>query len=514
MLAEQLQPNTDNSLSSNPTILHLLKNPHTIKAERCKRSFLYFVEEFWSEIVNEEYITNWHIPYLCNELQIVAQRVFDSEPSEYDLLVNVPPGTTKSLICTIFFPVWTWLNMPTAKTISGSYSSDLSRDHAELSRDIIRCDKFKKFFPEIRLRIDKDAKSNYKNTKGGARLSTSVGSTVTGFHGHFLIVDDPINPEKANSTTGKELETVNRWVGQTLSSRKVDKSIVPTILIMQRLNEGDPSGEMIIKSKKGKAVKHICLPGTDEFKIYPPELKEHYIDGLLDPIRLSREVLKQMRLDLGAYSYAGQVGQDPKPLEGGIISLSDFQRYKVTPARESIIKLSLSFDTAYKPEQLNDPSVCEVWAETSRGVYLLDVWLDKVGYPDLKRKAKNLILKWTPNEVLIEDKASGISLIQDLKADEEVRAAIIAINPGAFSKLVRMENESSFIESGIVWLPKSAPWLEDFENEIVLFPNAIYDDQVDSMSQFLKRYREKSYTGKTPPPPSGDTGENYFEDMN
>ena len=503
---------TDSSqeLSNNPAILHLMKNPHAIKAERCRRSFLYFLEEFWSEIVNEEYVGNWHIELLCKEYQEVAERVFNNEPSLYDLLINIPPGTTKSLTLTVMAPVWTWLRMPTAKVISGSYGAELSREHAELSRDIIRSDKFKLYFPEIALRQDKDAKSNYKNTKGGARLSTSVGSTITGFHGHFLIVDDPINPEKANSTTGKELETVNKWIGQTLSSRKVNKSIVPTILIMQRLNEGDPSGVMI-KKCSDNPIKHICLPGSTDFKIIPPELEANYIDGLLDPVRLSRKDLKKMRSDLGAYGYAGQVGQDPKPLEGGIITLADFKRYTVAPARESISKLTLSFDTAYKPEQINDPSVCEVWAETSRGVYLLDVWVDKVGYPDLKKKAKNLILKWTPNEVIIEDKASGISLIQDLKFDEDIHCPIIPISPGAFSKLVRMENETAFIESGIVWLPESAPWLEDFENEIVLFPNGNHDDQVDSMSQFLKRYREKSYKGGTPPPPAGFVGDNYFD---
>ena len=334
---------------------------------------------------------------------------------------------------------------------------------------------------------------------------------ITGFHGHFIIVDDPIDPEKAESTTGKELEKVNRWVGRTLSSRKVNKELVPIILIMQRLNEGDPSGEMIKKGKSGKPVKHICLPGTTEYKINPPELEENYIDGLLDPKRLSHKALKQMRVALGAYGYAGQIGQDPKPREGGIITLDDFQRYPIAPARETFLKLSLSFDTAYKPEQLNDYSVCEVWAEMSRGVFLLDVWRKKVAYPELKRKAKNLILKWTPNEVLIEDKSSGISLIQELKADPEVRSEIIPINPGTFSKLIRMDNESAFIESGLVWLPEAASWLEDFENEIVVFPNGLNDDQVDPMSQFLKRYREKSYKGGTPPPPVGNTGDNYFD---
>lgn len=516
MLAEAIQPDTDNSIKAagdNPAILQLLNNPYMIKAERCRRSFSYFLEEFWDIIVKEEYKPNWHINYLCSELQIIAERVFKWQPKEYDLVVNIPPGTTKSLTCTVMFPVWVWIRMASAKTISGSYGSDLSREHAELSRDLIRSDKFKKYFPEIMLRADKDAKSNYKNTEGGARLSTSVGSTITGFHGHFIIVDDPINPEKANSTTGKELETVNNWMDKTLSSRKVDKEVVPTILIMQRLNENDPSGNMLSKRAKGKAIKHICLPGTNEYSIHPPELAENYTDGLLDPIRLSRPVLAEMRLDLGAYGYTGQVGQSPKPLEGGIITLSDFGRYKVPPARETIRKLSLSFDTAYKPEQLNDPTACGVWAETSRGVFLLEVIKKKMAYPELKRKAKNLILKWKPNEVLIEDKASGISLIQEFKADPEIHSAIIAISPGNFSKLVRMENESAFIESGLVWLPESAPWLEDFENEIVVFPNGKNDDQVDQMSQYLKRYREKSYKGGTPPPPVGDEGDNYFGNM-
>jgi len=120
---------------------------------------------------------------------------------------------------------------------------------------------------------------------------------------------------------------------------------------------------------------------------------------------------------------------------------------------------------------------------------LLDVWVDRVIYPDLKHKVIGLIEKWKPNEVLIEDKASGQQLLQDFRRDTHY--PVIAMEPsGQGDKVVRMSNESPTIEAGSVWLPESAPWLFDYEYELQNFPNAEHDDQVDATSQFLRRQRE------------------------
>lgn len=306
-----------------------LNNPDSITAEKCKRSLFFFMKTFWHEISSEVPHWNWHIEYLCNELQEVAERVAKGQPAEYDLIINIPPGTTKSTTCTIMFPVWCWTKWPWMKFIAASYSGALSLEHAEASRDLVRSATFKRLYPDVEIKPDKDTKTNFRMIQklpdgttrlGGNRLSTSVGGTVTGFHGHILLVDDPIDPNRAVSAL--ELDTASRWMTQTLSTRKVDKAVTPTVLIMQRLHEIDPTGALL--DKKDKAIRHICLPGEirnfGKF-LKPPSLADFYVDELLDPRRMPWSVLEKMETDLGQYGYASQVGQNPVPAGGGMFKV-------------------------------------------------------------------------------------------------------------------------------------------------------------------------------------------------
>jgi predicted phage terminase large subunit-like protein len=176
--------------------------------------------------------------------------------------------------------------------------------------------------------------------------------------------------------------------------------------------------------------------------------------------------------------------------EQGLIKIKWFKRYKRPPDRE-VSMVRLSFDTAYKPGQINDPSVCEVWAQDKTGHYLLDVWKDKVVYPDLRRIAKDLCDKWNPHEVLIEDAASGQALIEDLR--REGPYPIIPMGHKGFDKIIRASRVAPAIESGTVYLPESAHWLNEFEQEVENFPlPEFHDDQVDAMTQYLTRVREPS----------------------
>jgi predicted phage terminase large subunit-like protein len=314
----------------------ILKEPWLLDAEVCRKSFYEFVKEFWSVVCNEEPVWNWHIEYLCNELQIVAERVAKRLPKEYDLVINVPPGSSKSTICTIMFPAWSWLADPSFRILSASYSSNLSLEHADKSRDIIRSDKYGLWFPEISLRRDKDLKSNYENTKLGTRFATSVGGTATGMHGHIIIVDDPLNPKQAASDL--ERVSANTWLDSTLSTRKVDKAMTPTILIMQRLHVNDCTAHVL---KKGTKIRHISLPGelNDEGIVIPDSLRENYKDGLLDPIRISRETLAEMRKDLGERNYLGQIQQNPILKEGAMFQKENFNLIRGFDPKEIVASI-------------------------------------------------------------------------------------------------------------------------------------------------------------------------------
>ena len=208
----------------------LIQNPETAQAELCKRSFFYFMKTFWGEISAEEPKWNWHIPFLCDELQRIAERVARREPAEYDLIINIPPGTTKSTTCTVMFPVWCWTRWSWMEFIAASYSGALSLEHSVKSRNIVKSDLFQRLFPAMSIKLDKDTKTNFaivQDTEdgvkiGGSRFASSVGGSVTGFHGHILIVDDPLNPEQAVSAV--ELQKASDWMDQTLSTRKIDKA--------------------------------------------------------------------------------------------------------------------------------------------------------------------------------------------------------------------------------------------------------------------------------------------------
>jgi predicted phage terminase large subunit-like protein len=223
--------------------------------------------------------------------------------------------------------------------ITASYSKDLALETAEYNRDLIRSAEFQKIYPDIGIKEDKDTKSNFRIVKrvpglsashlpklltGGSRYSTSVGSTLTGFHGDIIIIDDPLNPKQAASDV--ELKVATSWMDETVSSRKTDKAVTPTILIMQRLHQSDPSGHWLTKQKAN--IRHICLPGECRnygAQVQPPEWSRFYQDDLLDPVRMPWEVLRDMEADLGQYGYAGQFGQNPTPPGGGMFKVDHFQ---------------------------------------------------------------------------------------------------------------------------------------------------------------------------------------------
>jgi predicted phage terminase large subunit-like protein len=316
-----------------------LLNPLAVERELCKRSLYYFLQYFWESVSPHQFKGNWHIEYLCQELEKLALKVAKREPREHDLIINVPPGSSKTITCSIMFPVWCWAaGWEWMRFITASYSGALALQSADFSRELIRSVKFQQLFPELMIRDDKDTKSNFgivkrevsspgrapKLTIGGSRYSTSVGGTLMGFHGDILIVDDPLNPTQAASEV--ELANANHWMEQTLPTRKTDKDVTPIILIMQRLHQDDPSGHILAKQKNN--VRNICFQGEIKNyrdKVRPRELISRYKNNLLDPVRLSWSVLHDLESALGQYGYAGQIGQDPTPPGGGMFKVDAFK---------------------------------------------------------------------------------------------------------------------------------------------------------------------------------------------
>ena len=338
----------------------ILKNPLIARRELNNRSLYNFLQYFWPVVSNQQFVHNWHIEYLCSELEVVVRRVARRQHKLHDLIINVPPGTTKTITCSIMLPAWCWSQWYWMRFITASYSGALSLESAEYCRDLIRSQQFQEVYPELGIKDDKDTKSNFKIVKrdgagtvhhvarllqGGNRYSTSVGATLMGFHGDVLIWDDALNPTEAVSD--KDRESANRWIDQTLPTRKTDKGISAIIGVMQRLHQDDPTGHLLAKQKTN--IKHICLPGEiRNFKkqLNPPELYTNYVDDLLDVNRLNWSMLKDLEADLGQYGYAGQIGQDPTPPGGGMFQVDRFQLVEKLPLPNQIVRTVRYWDKA------------------------------------------------------------------------------------------------------------------------------------------------------------------------
>lgn len=457
----------------------LIPSKSEIKAELCRRSFYYFLQEFWDVVIPEKPVFNWHIKYLCDELQYLNSFVLDRKPKPYDLIINISPGSTKSTIVTQMYNAWVWTIDPAQRFITTSYSHYLALAQSVKTRDIILSDRYRLYFPYIEMKPDQSGKSDFWNTQGGQRFTTSTGGTITGIHAHQIVIDDPINPKQAVSDV--ERHSANNFVSSTLSSRKIDKEITPTILIMQRLHEDDPTGMMLSKNKN---IKHVNLPAEDNGNVKPPELAKNYIDGLMDPIRLNRNVLNEALIDLGSYGYAGQYDQDPSPQGGGLIKKEWFQVIEWRPEYSKLIWHFVA-DTAYTSKEENDPSGYISYAKNGNEFIIRFAQTERLEFPELCEALPafaHLHGYTNRSMVEIEPKASGKSLVQTLR--RETNLNVKEGVPPSTDKVARVKDTSPIMESQRVKLIKGG-WNAAFLDQLTTFPNAKHDEYVDCITMML-----------------------------
>jgi len=420
-----------------------------LKAEKSRRSFHFFFKEFWEIMSPGTFlIDNWHIKYLCDELQDVATRAMSGKPKKYDIIINVPPGSSKSSIASVALPAWMWTVGASAKVIAGSNAQPLALNLSVKARDIIQSEKYKLMFPAIIMKEDVNNKSQYGNIHGGMRISTSVGSSVIGHHAHLIIIDDPLplNP----STVA--IDNANMWL-DSLSTRKVDKDVTPLILIMQRLAENDTTGYML---GRGGKVHHICLPAIATSEVSPPEALELYKDNLLDPHRLSFEILEDARSQLGSANYEAQFLQSPSPAGGGIIKHNWIRKMhgadEVTQKLIEGLPVHFFVDGAYTEDKTNDPSaiLAAAYDVKSNSIYVLkaaEFWME---WNEIVKFIQDVVKRYgsSISKVYIEPKANGLSLQQYLKKHSPLN--IPRTKSPKTSKDERLNAVSPFIEGGKV----------------------------------------------------------------
>ncbi len=456
-------------------------NEYQLVADVTRSDYYEFLKEMWEVINPEPLKLNWHIEFLCEELQKVMERVFLGLPKLYDLVINISPGTTKSSAASVFLTPWIWSRMPHCRVINGSHTQELVLDLSRKSRDVVLSEKYQTCFPHIQLREDQNTKGYFANTKGGFRFSCTVGGkTPTGMHAHAHIVDDPIDPAKALSDL--ETNTANSWLDETLSTRKVDKAVTPLILIAQRLAQNDPPGYYL--SKKGKKIRHINIPAEVTENISPPELRRFYRDGLMDPERLSREVLDEYKTQ-GDYFYAGQFLQEPVPPGGGMFKTDRIHMESSAPEHSHFRKIVRYWDKAGSSKKGAAWTVGVKMGVTKDIIpqyWLLDVIRFREESAQREKKIKDTAYADGP-DVWIGIEQEGGSGGKESAENTIARLGgyRCKINIPRGDKEWRADPFSTQVNAGNVHMLR-AFWNKEFLEEVKYFPHSRFKDQVDASS--------------------------------
>ena len=448
-----------------------------INRELCKRSLSEFIQQSFPIIdPSVEYLHNWHVDCIAEYLEACKRREIKR------LIINIPPRSLKSISVSVCWTAWLLGLNPSEKILTASYSRQLSTKHSLDTRHLITSQWYKDIFPDLQLAKDENQKTRFETTQRGHRLAVSVAGGAIGEGGDILIIDDPHNPAQAVSEVQRT--TALNWFDQSFSTRLNSKKNGVIVVVMQRLHENDLTGHL---EEKGQ-YEHLRLPAICEKKtiIQIGNYKKVREAGeLLHGEREGEIELNDMKKTLGSSMFAGQYQQEPAPTEGNIFNINWFKKYINEPINGRVVQ---SWDTAVKANQLNDFSVCTTWIISESKYYLIDVFAKKIEYPDLKKQVIYQSKLYNPDTILIEDKASGQSLIQDLRS--QTTLPIVAINP-KHDKITRASTVTASIEAGNVAIPERADWLMEFEQEVRLFPNSKHDDIVDSMTQFLNWVRLK-----------------------
>ncbi len=398
------------------------------------------------------------------------------------LIVTVPPRNLKSISASVALPAWLLGHDATLRIICASYGAELAAKFARDCRAVMESAWYRHLFPGTRLM--RHAEMDLVTTQQGMRYATSVGGPLTGLGGSFIIVDDPLKPQDAQSKVQRE--RVKHWYDNTLFSRLDNKAEDTIILVMQRLHMDDLVAHVMSQG----AWEHLDLPAIAEreeiFTLRDGRQVNRAIGDVLHPTREPLEVLADIRATIGSANFSAQYQQQPIPEAGNLVKRAWFGYYDGLLSTTRGGKIVQSWDMAAKSTELSDYSVCTTWWVNDQKAYLLNVFRQRLEFPDLKRAVIEQARTFRAQVLLIEDAAAGTAMIQELRARSQAGVPRpIAIRPEG-DKLMRLAAQTPLIEAGQVILPRQAPWLEEFLTELLAFPNSTHDDQVDSVSQLLK----------------------------
>jgi predicted phage terminase large subunit-like protein len=425
------------------------------------------------------FLRNWHLQAIMHLLE----RVRRGEVKR--AIITVPPRSLKSICASVVFPSFLLGHDPSCSIICASYSERLAKKHSSDFRRLIKSEANRRIFPRTLIDPIKDTELEIATTQGGYRLAASVEGTLTGRGADIIIIDDPLKQADGQSDAARA--NVYDWFSNTIISRLNDKLNGGIIVVMQRVHAEDLVGSLLAQG----GWEHLCLPAIavqDEHIPIGDGLFHFRQQGtVLHPEREPIEVLEALRRDMGSMVFEAQYQQCPIIQGGNLIKTDWFSRYdQLPPTCNPEARIIVSFDTAMNAKEISDYSVGVVFFIVKGNIYIADIIRERLEYPDLKRRVVEVYNQWTGitkyQYLVIENKGSGMSLIQDLKRDG-IHAR--PYEPDNRDKVMRAHDQLALLESGAVYLPRSAPWLQTFEAEVEAFPASRYDDQVDALVQGL-----------------------------
>lgn len=430
----------------------------------------------------DSFVDNWHISLLCEALEACERREVKR------LIINIAPRNLKSIITSVAFPAWLLARNQSSQIIVSSYSQALSNKHSIDTKKIINSDWYKNNFDNVKITKEQNTKTKFLTTQGGFRLATSIGGTLTGEGGDFLIIDDPHNPNDLLSDI--KMKKVHRWFATTLLSRLNSENGV-IIVVMQRLHCNDLCDYILKNNKEDWELINLPIINENEKDvIFRGKFFHHWkANEPLNKKHLSKLRIEKIQQEIGSLNFSAQYLQHPVDIENGLIKQDwlKFYNHQDLPRINSLSRY-LSIDCAQGVNPSNDFTAI-ISVAFDGNYFVLDILKRKITYPELRKTVIDYLSENKIDAILIEDKSNGSSLIQELK---KMNYNIIAIKP-TVGKVDRLNKALIEIESGKVFLPEfNTKWKEDFIKELLSFPNTKHDDQVDALTQIMNWKREYS----------------------
>jgi predicted phage terminase large subunit-like protein len=467
-------------------LIQQVKLQDALLTRRAEASLRAYVEQAWPILEPETpFVHNWHIDLLIEYLEAVTAGDIRH------LLINVPPRSMKSLLVSVFWPTWEWIQRPGGRWICASYAESLALKHSIDRRTILQSPWYQsRWSDRVQLATDQNVKGEFLNTRRGVMIATSVGGSITGKGGDRIIVDDLHNPQGAESEAQRD--TALSYFRQTLSTRLDNKKTGAIVVVMQRLHERDLSA---LCQELG--YQHVCLPAEAEARTEVRFPRSGHIlvretGDVLWPAREDRPELEMQKRLLGSSGYAGQYQQRPAPVDGAIFQRDWFKYYDEVPPLD---RVTHSWDMAFKDKPENDYVVGLVGGCRDADMYIIDRVKGHWSFTDTCRQVEWLTRKHHAYAILIEETANGPAIIDALK---HRLSRIVGVQPEG-GKLARAQAVQPLVEGGNVYLPNPRPhgrliperaWVEDFVHQLTTFPRGAHDDDVDAFTQLLVRMRQ------------------------